>query len=43
MKKNIGALWIGGDKRQIIAENAMHELGWETSVCLNNEESFAEG
>lgn len=37
MKKNIGVLWIGGDKRHMIAENTMHDFGWNTSVCLNDD------
>jgi len=43
MEKSIGALWIGGDKRQIVAENVMNELGWNTAVCLNSEIDLAKG
>lgn len=43
MKKNIGVLWIGGDRRQLVAENSLYELGWNTSVCLNGEKSLAKG
>ncbi len=41
--KNSGVLWIGGDKRQIIAENVMYSLGWDTSACLSESQNRIKG
>ena len=35
MMEKRGILWIGGDRRQIFAANAMHERGWDVSICEN--------
>ncbi len=43
MEKKIGVLWIGGDGRQTVAENAMYAWGWNTSVCLGESPSAAKG
>ena len=43
MEKKNGILLIGGDKRQIVAENCMHQLGWKTSVCMVESQSMAKG
>lgn len=43
METRIGVLWIGGDKRQIVAENIMNDLGWNTSACLNDKINLVKG
>ncbi len=43
MEKKIEILWLGGDKRQIIAENVMHDMGWNTAVCANRDIAMARG
>lgn len=43
MEKRNGILWIGGDRRQIIAENCMHTKGWSTAMCTNENIVLAKG
>ena len=43
MNKKIGILWIGGDKRQIYAENSMYNQGWSTAACINDSLNWARG
>ena len=43
MEKRSGILWIGGDKRQIVAENRMYADGWNTAICLNESLVSAKG
>ena len=43
MGKNSSVLWIGGDVRQAVAAKTMHDLGWDTAVCLAKDPNSATG
>ncbi len=43
MDKNVGVLFIGGDKRHCIAENYLYDLGFDTALCMNEHLGFAKG
>lgn len=43
MEKKTEVLWLGGDRRQIVAANVMHDMGWSTSVYANCNATMAKG